>query len=128
MTTYTDLQKLLYKLDAARANEATYKAERIALENAVAAHVGVKVQGQKTVIEGDFRVVVKPNYGYSIDMARWNEVAKGIPAEMHPFKLVLDETRLKAIRREYPDTYTDIAFAVTVTPGKPSVTVTKATA
>ncbi|MEJ7804376.1 MAG: hypothetical protein WKG03_00425 [Telluria sp.] len=122
------LQNLIVRLRAAKLNEATYKAERLEIEAALVALVGVKSQGQKTTHDGDYRIVTKPNYGYSIDMEKWATIADKFPEALAPFKMVLDETKLKNLRVTHPDAYIDLAFAVTVTPNKPSLTVTEAAA
>ena len=51
-----------------------------------------------------------------------------ITTEFHPIKLVemLDETRLKFLLQNEPDTYKIISEAITTTPRKPNITVKKA--
>jgi hypothetical protein len=120
------LDTLISRHQEAKAAEAEWRTERIELELDIAALVGVNAHGQKTVRQGDFKITVKPNFSYSIDMAKWNELADKFPAELHPFKIVLDESKIRSISKNRPDLYFDLACAVSVKPTKVSVVIAPA--
>ena len=78
-----------------------------------------------TTLPDGTKITVKNAYGRSIHWDTWKRIQPRIPTELHPIKLVemLDETRLKFLLQNEPDTYKIISEAITTTPRKPNITV-----
>ena len=105
------------------------KLERIQCESDMLPFLDQREEGAcTTTLEDGTKITVKNAYGRSIHWDTWKRIQPRIPTELHPIKLVemLDETRLKFLLQNEPDTYKIISEAITTTPRKPNITVKKA--
>ena len=105
------------------------KADRIQCESDMLPFLEQREEGATTTtLEDGTKITVKNSFGRSIHWDTWKRIQPRIPTELHPIKLVemLDETRLKFLLQNEPDTYKIISEAITTTPRKPNITVKKA--
>ena len=105
------------------------KADRLQCESDMLPFLDQREEGAcTTTLEDGTKITVKNAYGRSIHWDTWKRIQPRIPTELHPIKLVemLDETRLKFLLQNEPDTYKIISEAITTTPRKPNITVKKA--
>ena len=105
------------------------KLERVQCESDMLPFLDQREEGAcTTTLEDGTKITVKNSFGRSIHWDTWKRIQKRIPTELHPIKLVemLDETRLKFLLQNEPDTYKIISEAITTTPHKPNITVKKA--
>ena len=105
------------------------KLERVQCESDMLPFLDQREEGAcTTTLEDGTKITVKNSFGRSIHWDTWKRIQKRIPTELHPIKLVemLDETRLKFLLQNEPDTYKIISEAITTTPRKPNITVKKA--
>ena len=112
-------------------NDAEEKAklERVQCESDMLPFLDQREEGAcTTTLEDGTKITVKNSFGRSIHWDTWKRIQPRIPTELHPIKLVemLDETRLKFLLQNEPDTYKIISEAITTTPHKPNITVKKA--
>ncbi len=102
------------------------KLERVKCESDMLPFLDQREEGACTTTLSDgTKITVKNSFGRSIHWDTWKRIQKRIPTELHPIKLVeiLDETRLKFLLQNEPDTYKIISEAITTTPRKPNITV-----
>ena len=105
------------------------KLDRIQCERDMLPFLEQRAEGATTTtLEDGTKITVKNSFGRSIHWDTWKRIQPRIPTELHPIKLVemLDETRLKFLLQNEPDTYKIISEAITTTPRKPNITVKKA--
>ena len=105
------------------------KKDRIQCERDMLPFLEQRAEGATTTtLEDGTKITVKNSFGRSIDWNAWKRIKPSIPADLHPIKLteLLDETRLKFLLQNEPDTYKIISEAITTTPHKPNITVKKA--
>ena len=105
------------------------KLERVQCESDMLPFLDQREEGAcTTTLEDGTKITVKNSFGRSIHWDTWKRIQPRIPTELHPIKLVemLDETRLKFLLQNEPDTYKIISEAITTTPRKPNITVKKA--
>ena len=105
------------------------KLERVKCESDMLPFLEQRKEGATTTtLEDGTKITVKNSFGRSIHWDTWKRIQPRIPTELHPIKLVemLDETRLKFLLQNEPDTYKIISEAITTTPRKPNITVKKA--
>jgi len=78
-----------------------------------------------TTLEDGTKITVKNSFGRSIHWDTWKRISTRIPENLHPIKMVelLDETRLKFLLQNEPETYKIISEAITTTPRKPNITI-----
>ena len=104
------------------------KLERVQCESDMLPFLEQREEGAcTTTLEDGTKITVKNSFGRSIHWDTWKRIQPRIPTELHPIKLVemLDETRLKFLLQNEPDTYKIISQAITTTPRKPNITVKK---
>lgn len=105
------------------------KLERVKCESDMLPFLEQREEGAcTTTLEDGTKITVKNSFGRSIHWDTWKRIQPRIPTELHPIKLVemLDETRLKFLLQNEPETYKIISEAITTTPRKPNITVKKA--
>ena len=105
------------------------KLERVQCESDMLPFLDQREEGATTTtLDDGTKITVKNSFGRSIHWDTWKRIQPRIPTELHPIKLVemLDETRLKFLLQNEPDTYKIISEAITTTPRKPNITVKKA--
>lgn len=100
---------------------------RIAVEEALDKILGHKPEGSKTHTVGFYKVTMTGVINRKLDHDKWKEVEKQVPAELRPVKtkLELDEKGVKWLQENRPDIWRVVAQAVTTTPGKTGVKVTR---
>lgn len=102
------------------------KLERVQCESDMLPFLDQREEGAcTTTLEDGTKITVKNAYGRSIHWDTWKRIQPRIPTELHPIKMVemLDETRLKFLLQNEPDTYKIISEAITTTPRKPNITI-----
>jgi plasmid stabilization system protein ParE len=115
------------KLIAAKANEDAVTKQRIEIEQEILKLVDCPERGQKTVaLPGNFKVTVERSFSYKADF----DALRVLGSEQNPAPIktktttVLDATEYEAYKRNNPKFFEIISQCVTVTPLKPSVSIT----
>ena len=124
-----DINILAFRWRLLKDAEEKAKLERIQCESDMLPFLEQREEGATTTtLEDGTKITVKNSFGRSIHWDTWKRIQPRIPTELHPIKLVemLDETRLKFLLQNEPDTYKIISQAITTTPRKPNITVKKA--
>lgn len=104
------------------------KSRRAALEVQIWNRTGVKDEGAETHRTEQFKITVKQPINRTVDFSELTKILKGhpeIPAEAFPVKTKheLDEPRWKAIQTANPELAATLSPAITMKPGKVSVTI-----
>ena len=121
-----DINTLAFRWRLLKDAEDKAQADRIQCERDMLPFLEQRKEGATTTtLEDGTKITVKNACGRSIHWDTWKRIQKRIPTELHPIKLVeiLDETRLKFLLQNEPDTYKIISEAITTTPRKPNITV-----
>tara|TARA_R110000772_G_C13160753_1_gene425956 strand:+ start:28 stop:465 length:438 start_codon:yes stop_codon:yes gene_type:complete len=124
-----DINILAFRWRLLKDAEEKAKLERVQCESDMLPFLEQREEGATTTtLEDGTKITVKNSFGRSIHWDTWKRIQPRIPTELHPIKLVemLDETRLKFLLQNEPDTYKIISQAITTTPRKPNITVKKA--
>ena len=124
-----DINILAFRWRLLKDAEEKAKLERVQCESDMLPFLDQREEGAcTTTLEDGTKITVKNSFGRSIHWDTWKRIQPRIPTELHPIKLVemLDETRLKFLLQNEPDTYKIISEAITTTPHKPNITVKKA--
>ena len=124
-----DINILAFRWRLLKDAEEKAKLERVQCESDMLPFLEQREEGATTTtLEDGTKITVKNSFGRSIHWDTWKRIQPRIPTELHPIKLVemLDETRLKFLLQNEPDTYKIISEAITTTPRKPNITVKKA--
>lgn len=109
----------------AKAAEEKCKEWRLAVEEALDKALGHKEEGSKTHKVGYYAIEMKGVLNRKLDKEKWDTIKKGVPRELWPIKDALDEAGVKWLQKERPDIWKVVAQAVTTTPGKVGVKVTR---
>jgi hypothetical protein len=120
------LEAIAFRWRLLKDAEEKAKLERVQCESDMLPFLDQREEGAcTTTLEDGTKITVKNAYGRSIHWDTWKRIQKRIPTELHPIKLVemLDETRLKFLLQNEPDTYKIISEAITTSPRKPNITV-----
>lgn len=127
MTDLSPLAELGIRHLRAKANEATYKADRQAIESKIVAITGLKESGQSTHNQGGYKFTVAPTYAYVIDLAEWDKIADQIPEALHPIKTKreADPAKIRQLRAQHPELYRLISRVLTKKSNRPSVDVSE---
>ena len=123
-----DINTLAFRWRLLKDSEDKAKADRIQCERDMLPFLDQRAEGATTTtLEDGTKITVKNSFGRSMDWNAWKRIKPSIPADLHPIKLteLLDETRLKFLLQNEPDTYKIISEAITTTPHKPNITVKK---
>lgn len=101
------------------------KDKRISIEAELAALLEFPEEGSKTHNVDDYKIVIKGVINRKLDEEKWQQIESQIPENLRPVKtkLVLDDTGVKWLKNNEPEIYAIAAEAITVTPGKTSVSV-----
>ena len=120
------LEAIAFRWQLLKTAEEKAKADRIQCESDMLPFLEQREEGATTTtLDDGTKITVKNSFGRSIHWDTWKRIQPRIPTELHPIKLVemLDETRLKFLLQNEPDTYKIISEAITTTPHKPNITV-----
>lgn len=120
------LEAIAFRWRLLKDAEEKARLDRIQCESDMLPFLDQREEGACTTTLSDgTKITVKNAYGRSIHWDTWKRIQKRIPTELHPIKMVeiLDETRLKFLLQNEPDTYKIISEAITTTPRKPNITV-----
>jgi hypothetical protein len=120
------LEAIAFRWRLLKDAEEKAKLERVQCESDMLPFLDQREEGACTTTLSDgTKITVKNSFGRSIHWDTWKRIQPRIPTELHPIKLVemLDETRLKFLLQNEPDTYKIISEAITTTPRKPNITV-----
>lgn len=113
-------------LDAKRI-ETDATSMRVAIEEKLIERVGYREEGSKTTeLEDGTKVVTTGKLNYRVtDFAAFKRAIQALDKELRPIKVVesVDETGVKWLRANAPQSYAMIAGTLTITPAKTSVTV-----
>jgi hypothetical protein len=111
----------------AKAAEDACRAWRVAVEEQLAARLGHKPEGSKSHAVGEFKVELTGVLNRKLDKEKWEEVKNQIPEELRPVRMKpeVDATGCKWLAKNRPDVWAIAAQAITVTPGKTGVKITK---
>jgi len=123
-----DINTLAFRWRLLKDAEEKAKLERVKCESDMLPFLDQRAEGATTTtLEDGTKITVKNSFGRSMDWNAWKRIKPSIPADLHPIKLteLLDETRLKFLLQNEPDTYKIISEAITTTPHKPNITVKK---
>jgi len=123
------LDTMAFRWQLLKSAEEKAKKDRIQCESDMLPFLDQREEGACTTTLSDgTKITVKNSFGRSIHWDTWKRIQPRIPTELHPIKIVemLDETRLKFLLQNEPDTYKIISEAITTTPHKPNITVKKA--
>jgi len=123
-----DINTLAFRWRLLKDAEEKAKLERVKCERDMLPFLDQRAEGATTTtLEDGTKITVKNSFGRSMDWNAWKRIKPSIPADLHPIKLteLLDETRLKFLLQNEPDTYKIISEAITTTPHKPNITVKK---
>lgn len=120
------LEAIAFRWRLLKDAEEKAKLERVQCESDMLPFLDQREEGAcTTTLKDGTKITVKNSFGRSIHWDTWKRIQPRIPADLHPIKLVemLDETRLKFLLQNEPDTYKIISEAITTTPRKPNITV-----
>jgi len=121
------LRDIANQLATIKCKESGIKAQRIDLENQIAALVETGENGSKTVSAGSgLKVTVKRALGYSADVSALKNLA--LPTDQIPLKFVpesyaFDPKAYEKLVEENPSVATRVSEFVTATPKKVNVTI-----
>jgi len=124
-----DINTMAFRWRLLKDAEEKARLDRVQCESDMLPFLEQREEGATTTTLSDgTKITVKNSFGRSIHWDTWKRIQPRIPTELHPIKLVemLDETRLKFLLQNEPDTYKIISEAITTTPRKPNITVKKA--
>lgn len=127
MSVLDELKPLSAAWVAAKAAEDAAKQRRIAVEQQIVAHTGVREKGSQTFKPDGFKVSVEGVLSVKMDWNAWDEVSASIPTNLAPVKTTreVDVTGVLYLRANEPEIYAKLP--ITVAPGKPRVSVTPVT-
>jgi len=102
---------------------------RIELENELIALLGMKAEGSETHNLDGFKVVITGKMNRKLDVNAYREVMESIPSDLCPVRVVeeykLEDAGCRWLSENKPDVWGILAKAITTTPAKPSVNVTR---
>lgn len=124
MTQPTTLDQLAFALEKAKAEESAAKANRLKIEDAIAAEIGVKDEGTTTQKTEFYKISTTGGVTRKItDLVQLMGAAGELSNSLVRTKHELNTTQLKAIRTGNPDLYIEISRFIETTPRKPSIKV-----
>ncbi len=113
----------------AKTDEEAAKTRRTEIEEALAAKLGVKIEGAKTHDLGEFKVTITGVINRALDKEVWESIKDKLPPEIRPvtYEPKLDVTGVKWLQEHQPEDFKVLAQAMTVKPGKVQVRVVQVT-
>ncbi|WP_422460290.1 DUF7173 family protein [Endozoicomonas sp. ALB115] len=119
------LDRLAYELEEAKRQEAEARNARVAIEEQILTHVGVKEEGSATVKSDYYKVTTTGGMTRTLNGKKWAEINGQLPNEVVQnvvrLKPELDTRQFKALKDLNPQQYAIVAQAVTSKPRKASV-------
>ena len=115
------------ELIAAKAAEARAAKNRISLEEELISLLGAREEGAQTHALDGFKVTIEGKLSRKVDWKLFDQIAAKLPEDLVPVKVKreLDATGVKYLQNNEPQIYAKIAKALTVSPAKTAVTVTR---
>jgi hypothetical protein len=113
---------------AAKKQEEQARDARYLIEQQLIEALGfAKREGSQTFKPEGFKVEMKAGVNYKLDTAKWAEIAQQIPDGLRPVrtKLEVDPAGMKYLRDNEPEIYRIAAEAITSSPAKIGVAITK---
>jgi hypothetical protein len=120
------IEQLAQQLVAAKAAENAANKQRVAIEEKIIELVGAREEGSATTeLANGLKLTITGKMTYKADMPTLLTICQSLPEAMRPIKteVKLDETGAKWLRNNEPETWAQIAPAITITPAKTSVSV-----
>ena len=112
-----------------KAAEAAARDARVAIEQDMLPFLEQKTEGARTTTtDSGTKITVKRAYSRKLSQVEWRRIKDKIPKALHPVKMVemLDDARVKYLINNEPDTWQQMAVAITTTEQKPNITVKEA--
>lgn len=118
--------ELLEAWEQAKTAELTANEERLRIESQLVVLLSAPEEGQKSHRAGDFRVTRTNKISYKGDVLKVVELSKVLELTP-PIKAVIDETKVKHLRRERPTDFELLVAegALSMSPAKPQFEVTR---
>lgn len=103
--------------------------KRIELEGELIALLGMKTEGSQTHDLDGFKVVITGKLNRKLDVNAYREIMETIPSDLCPVRVVeeykIEDAGCRWLSENKPEVWGILAKAITTTPAKPSVTVTR---
>jgi len=112
-----------------KAAEAAARDARVAIERDMLPFLDQKEEGARTTTTNNgLKITVKRGFSRKLSQDEWRRIKDRIPEELRPVKMVemLDNDRVKFLINNEPDTWAQLAVAITTTESKPNITVKEA--
>lgn len=133
MSTATELHNNIIRLNVlaagllnAKDREAKAKEERIAIEEEIAAIVGVKDEGSYTYKSDLFKFTTTGKVSRKLDPQKYEQIKERIPEKLRPviYKPEIKQSLIKYLQNNEPDYYKVMTECMTTTQNKASVVIT----
>jgi hypothetical protein len=123
---YATVDKFAEALEKAKGAEEAARLNRVAIEEKIIDLLGVRDEGSFSANTGRYKVTTTGKISRKVDWEQYYaSVECCIPENMRPVRLKpeLDLEGLRYLQNNDPDVYRIMASCITVTPGKPAVTI-----
>ena len=112
---------------AAKKQEETSRAARIAREEKLVPRLAVKPEGSRTETVGAYKITSTGRITRTLDHTAWARIREQVPEALRPVKIVeqVDDTGCRYLAANEPDIWALCAQAITSTPAKTGVSITK---
>lgn len=110
---------------AAKKEELLANEKRVSIEKDLIAAVGAREEGSQSTEVDEFKITTTGKLSYKADADKLAELTADWPEVIRPveFTLKVSDTKLKKIRAEAPEYWTQIARVVEVKPQKTAVSI-----
>ena len=112
-----------------KAAEAAARDARVAIEQDMLPFLEQKADGSRTTTTANgTKITVKRGFSRKLSQDEWRRIKDKIPEDLRPIKMVeaLDNERVRYLINNEPDTWQQMAVAITTTEQKPNITVKEA--
>ena len=112
-----------------KAAEAAARDARVAIERDMLPFLEQKADGSRTTTtDNGTKITVKRGFSRKLSQDEWRRIKDKIPEDLRPVKMVeaLDNERVRYLINNEPDTWQQMAVAITTTEQKPNITVKEA--
>lgn len=116
----TQINELAELWRQTKAAEDAHRADRIKIEEELAALVNVKEEGASTTKTDLYKITAKGNLNRSVDWKQYDTIRESIPEQLRPVKLKpeLDIPGLRWLESNEPALYRIMVQCITTKPGK----------